>query len=87
MTKPLKINDIMLGEGAPKLCVPLSYDTEEELLREAKAVQALKPDVVEWRADFFSPLDEETVLRICDSLHQIFFPIPVIFTLRHSTSP
>lgn len=80
--KPLKIRDTVLGEGIPKICVPLVAGSEKALFAKAEAARELLPDLVEWRADFLDTPNPETIREVCLKLHEILFPIPVIFTLR-----
>ena len=47
------IRNIALGEGIPKICVPIVARTCEAILEEAKRIRALSADLVEWRADWF----------------------------------
>ena len=51
--KTVKVRNVIIGEGIPKICVPIFERTEEEILSEAKHVASLEPDVVEFRADRF----------------------------------
>jgi len=51
--KPLKIRDIKIGEGIPKICIPITGCTKEEIRKEAEALKELPADMVEWRADWF----------------------------------
>lgn len=48
----VKIRGVTIGEGAPKICVPLVGETLEQLKEEAAFLQSVDPDLVEWRADF-----------------------------------
>ena len=82
MTQPLKILDTILGEGSSRICIPLISETMDELLQEAEEIRLLHPDLVEWRADHLKCLSPDIIGAICEQLYEIFFPIPVIFTLR-----
>ncbi len=53
MSSTVTVKNIIIGEGMPKICVPLVGATVSELKLEAQALKDLKPDLVEWRADFF----------------------------------
>ena len=52
--KTIQIRNITIGEGRPKICVPVVGQTEEDILREAAGLASLPADVVEWRADWVS---------------------------------
>lgn len=81
--KLVKVKDLIIGLGAPKICVPLVGLTILELLTEAKKIREFKPDIVEWRADFFHQVED--ILAVNEALKQIrdiFFDIPLVFTFR-----
>ena len=62
--KTIQIRNITIGEGRPKICVPVVGQTEEDILREAAGLVSLPVDVVEWRADWFQDVfDIEKVLH------------------------
>ena len=48
MTKPIQIKNISLGEGLPKICVPLTGKTEEEIKEEGKKTVEAGAELVEW---------------------------------------
>ena len=49
----VKIRDIEIGAGAPKIIVPIVGITKEDIIEEAKTFDSIPVDVVEWRADWF----------------------------------
>lgn len=55
---PVKIRNIYLGDGTPKICIPLTATSCAELSAQASAVLKVPCDMVEWRADYYKP--EET---------------------------
>lgn len=79
----LMIRDVKIGEGAPKVIVPLVGKTEEELLEEAMLIKSSQPDLVEWRVDFFDKVEElSEVENIARQLRNSLEDIPLIFTFR-----
>lgn len=54
MAKIVKVKDVLIGEGAPKICVPMVGETLEQLKEEATYLRTLDLDIVEWRVDFSS---------------------------------
>lgn len=50
---PVVVRNIKIGEGIPKICVPIVGVTKEEIIKEAKTFDAIPVDVVEWRVDWF----------------------------------
>ena len=53
MTKSIYINGTRLGEGMPKICVPVIAHTFSELERSLKTLEKSCFDLVEFRADFY----------------------------------
>jgi len=81
--KPLKIRDIHIGSGIPKICVPIVSKTKNEILTETENIHRLHPDIVEWRADYFEDIFEiEKVKSVLCEIRTILGEIPVIFTFR-----
>ena len=68
LTEPLKLRRTVLGEGIPKICVPLTQNNTESLLREVGEVVKRQPDLIEWRADFFEELMEFGEVEKCLSV-------------------
>ena len=83
MTIPIVIKNVAIGEGIPKICVPLTGNTAECILQEARAAVEAGADIVEWRADFFEKLtDEKALVQVLERLGEILSRIPLIFTIR-----
>lgn len=81
--KTLKIRDIEIGKGLPKICVPLVGNCREELLDEVRALSSVPHDIVEWRADYFSEtFDANGVLAMLDELRGFIPKNPLLFTFR-----
>lgn len=85
MIKAVTLNRTVLGEGTPKICVPVVGRSREEICRQAEPVAAAEPDLVEWRVDFYedilNPAEAEKTLCM---LNEILGDIPVLFTFRSS---
>ena len=79
----VKIRDVILGEGIPKICVPVTGHTEEEIrlrLREAADTDA---DVVEWRADWYDGAFEKGKLSgMLKLLREFLGETPLLVTFR-----
>jgi 3-dehydroquinate dehydratase-1 len=85
---PSKIIDIRgrrLGGETPLICSPLVGTTRERVLAEAAVVVAKKPDVVEWRIDYFDAIgDTAVVMETGKALRGVAGDTPIIFTRRSS---
>ena len=81
----VKVRNITIGEGRPKICVPIVGKTREEILKEASTFSALPVDVAEWRVDWYDDVfDTEEVLATAKQLNEALGEIPVLFTFRTS---
>ena len=43
------VRNLRLGEGTPKVCIPLVGASDEALFEEIKALSSYPADLVEWR--------------------------------------
>lgn len=69
----------------PAVCAPLVGRTHEALLEECAVVCARRPDVLEWRVDFFGALgDASRVVEAAQALRHMARDVPILFTRRHS---
>ena len=48
----VKAGNVVLGDGIPKICVPIVAKNEEQVLTQARQISALPADLVEWRLDW-----------------------------------
>lgn len=79
----LKVRDIVLGEGAPKICVPIVGITKEDILEEAKALEEIPVDILEWRVDWFEGVFElDKVVDVLTELRAMLGNMPILFTFR-----
>lgn len=83
MTKAIHVKNLILGEGIPKICVPLTGTTKEALIKEAEEAVKAGAELVEWRADFFEGLKSpEKNMEMLRELFDTVGQIPLIFTIR-----
>ena len=84
-TRIIDIRGRRLGGETPLICSPLVGKTRERLLSEAANVHAKKPDVIEWRVDYFGAIgDTAAVIEAGKGLRAAIGDIPIIFTRRSS---
>lgn len=80
---PVKVRNVCIGEGMPKICVPIVGKTREEILETAKEILNSPADLVEWRVDWFeSVLEMQKVVALSKELRDIFGDMPILFTFR-----
>ncbi|MFJ7972170.1 type I 3-dehydroquinate dehydratase [Psychrobacillus sp. NPDC096389] len=81
--KIVSIRDIHIGEGVPKIIIPLMGKNVEQLLEEIKTIKQAAPDIVEWRADVLKGIENlEIVKEALSTIRDALFPIPLLFTFR-----
>lgn len=79
----LKIKDVVIGEGVPKIIVPIIGKTKEDIIQEANIVKELAPDVVEWRVDMYEDVENLTAITfLIEKLRKIFVDELLLFTFR-----
>lgn len=81
--RKLTIRNLTIGEGIPKICVPLTGITQEEIFMQAKQLAQLPADIAEWRADWFAKAQEpKAVADTLKKLREILGELPLLFTFR-----
>ena len=80
----VKVRNIVLGEGLPKIAVPNVGVTEEEILASAKEIAAAKPDIMEWRIDYYEAgiKDNEKLIATAKALRDVVGELPILVTFR-----
>ena len=79
----IKIKNVEIGKGIPKICIPLTGKNREEIIEEMGIVKKSNPDLIEWRVDFFEESDNpEGVCEMLGTINDSFKQIPVLFTFR-----
>jgi 3-dehydroquinate dehydratase-1 len=69
----------------PLICTPMVGKTRARVLAEAGSVLAKKPDIIEWRVDYFEAIgDTAKVLDTARALRAAAGKLPIIFTRRSS---
>lgn len=81
----VKVKNVILGNGIPKICVPIVAKTKEEIITEALSFANIHVDVVEWRVDWFEDVfDNEKIIDVLKDLVPALKNIPLLFTFRTS---
>lgn len=83
MAKIVRVRDIKIGEGLPKICVSLIGSTLAALKSEALHVSNLNVDLVEWRVDFFDQWSSQSDLHVAlKEIRKMIGNTPLLFTFR-----
>ena len=79
----VKVRNIEIGSGVPKICVPIVGVTKDEIIAEAKTFDSIPVDVVEWRVDWFEGVFEfDKVEDVLKDLREALGETPILFTFR-----
>lgn len=83
MKNVVKVRNVTIGEGIPKICVPIVGKTNEEIIKEIKYLKNISLDLVEWRVDYYEKVENiSAVKELLASLREILIDTPILFTFR-----
>lgn len=51
--------NVTLGDGKPKICIPVTAVTRQELAEQCTQIGRAPFDIVEWRADYYEDTADE----------------------------
>ena len=81
--KFLAIRGCRIGEGRPKVILPIVEQTEASILEKAAQFSTLKADCVEWRADWFADAADPAALnRVLRGLRAALGEMLLLVTFR-----
>lgn len=80
----VKAGNLVLGDGVPKICVPVAAESEDELKLALKQLMAGKDlyDLVELRADYYPPAGSDWIPKTLAQIKEASGGKPVLFTFR-----
>ncbi|MDO5133610.1 MAG: type I 3-dehydroquinate dehydratase [Eubacteriales bacterium] len=85
MGRTLEIRGVKIGDGIPKIIVPIVGTTREEILAAAASFAGVRLDMVEWRADWFENVfDFPKIVEVLTDLRAELGETPILFTFRTS---
>ena len=81
---PIEVRGRPIGGGkSPAICTPLVARRSDAILDELAAVLRKKPDLIEWRVDFFTGIAETpVVIDIARRIRAAAGETPILFTRR-----
>lgn len=81
--KPVQIKNLLLGEGMPKICVPLVADEPSALLSQAALLKTTPADLAEWRIDWMDHILSPGYLsELLPLLRNELGELPLLITFR-----
>lgn len=81
--KTVSVKNVVLGEGMPKICIPIMGKTLADLKAEIEGLAGLDYDVIEWRMDHFNDImDHEKAVEAAALVYSMLKETPVLATFR-----
>ncbi len=81
--KSVTINNVTIGEGIPKICVPIVGITKQDIFQEINQINTEDIDLIEWRSDWYEYcFDIPKVLQTLCEIKNMMKQIPILFTFR-----
>ncbi len=77
----VKVKNIEIGKGRPKICVSIQGATKEEIVEELQWIRKIPCDLIEWRSDSFETIQMD-LEEILNDFEKIVGDKPLIFTYR-----
>lgn len=79
----IRVRDIVLGSGMPKICIPVVAAHQTEIYTQAQHLNEISCDMAEWRVDWFEEYNNEAVLtETLTELRKILGNMPLVVTFR-----
>lgn len=81
--RTVRVRNLTIGEGRPKICVPIVGRTKTEIMEQTKCCLLTEADMAEWRADWFDQVGDDAAVReILRMLREMIKDMPLLFTFR-----
>lgn len=80
----IRVRNITIGEGSPKICAPVVEVAQEDILEEGEKLALSKSvDIIEWRIDFYDESsDISKILQTASLLRTVAGNKPLLATFR-----
>lgn len=79
----VQVGNVLLGSGQPAVCIPVMGTNMQAIAKAAQAADAALADVIELRADGFSPMPSlEEAAAMCRAVRAAAPKTALLFTLR-----
>ena len=83
MTDIVVVRGVRIGEGIPKIIVPIVEATRGGIVKKARSLAKVRKDIVEWRADWVMEApDHAAVEEVLRELRAALGDTPILFTFR-----
>ncbi len=79
----IRIRDMELGSGIPKICVPVVETTPQAIREAARRASNSAADLLEWRADYLEgEIEPERIVQVLSEIRNEIGGMPLLFTFR-----
>ncbi|MGT2686687.1 type I 3-dehydroquinate dehydratase [Streptococcus porcinus] len=82
MVKTVSVGDITIGQGLPKIIVPIVAKSAEAIIQAAKEIKGVDCDFVEWRIDHFEEVMNFVAVADLSKLVRDLLGKPLLVTFR-----
>lgn len=81
--RTVTVKNLVIGQGMPKICIPITGKNREELEQDLEIISSMKPDLAEWRVDCYKAgKNSETIWEMLRTISDKLGEIPLLFTFR-----
>lgn len=81
--KSVTVGNITIGEGIPKICIPIVGITEQDIFQQINQINKNDVDLIEWRCDWYEHcFDVPKVLQTLSAIKDNAEQMPILFTFR-----
>lgn len=81
--RTVKVRDVIIGDGIPKICVPIVAKDSDELRKNLEMIVKSKPDIVEFRADIYEKyMDKDTIMDALRLIRGEIGNTALLYTIR-----
>ena len=78
-----KVKNIVIGEGMPKICVPVVSNNHQDIITDLIRLQSLDIDLIELRIDYFNELlDHQKLTELFKAIASMAIKQGIILTYR-----
>lgn len=83
MKQTVLIKNVEFGAGQPKICLPVVARTDAEIRQQLLTIAQGQPDLVEFRADWYTDVMDRSARRFAlDGIRTLLPQTPLLFTYR-----
>ena len=83
MKKIIKVNNVNIGSGIPKICVPIVGSCDDDIISQIRRIKGKPYDMIEWRMDYYDEVfDNDKVKSILEKIRKEIDDTILLCTFR-----